>query len=172
MLFPYLSAIEGSWHYFSSKAVADGAVVWFVRHVVTARATRYAFGTDILVACEPLHPQKIGRTVIQTASGPYFDGGWREIVPRVNSTVLSSLGCLCCSLRGIIRVGCSKTQKRSLANSPLASKQADRTWVPFLPRFMPTMVLSLSQCSLRIDMVRLFRSESIVSICSRLTVRR
>ncbi|KDQ12467.1 hypothetical protein BOTBODRAFT_176407 [Botryobasidium botryosum FD-172 SS1] len=66
----------------TSKAVADGAVIWFIRHAVTARATRYAFGTDILVNVEPIQGPKIGRRVLQTPSGPYFDGGWREMVPK------------------------------------------------------------------------------------------
>lgn len=68
--------------------MADGAVIWFVRHVVTARATRYSFGTDILVSVEPMLPPKVGRRVLQTPSGPYFDGGWREIVPKVNHLFL------------------------------------------------------------------------------------
>ncbi|KDQ12452.1 hypothetical protein BOTBODRAFT_146678 [Botryobasidium botryosum FD-172 SS1] len=33
----------------TSKAVADGAVIWFVRHAVIARATRYAFGVQLWV---------------------------------------------------------------------------------------------------------------------------
>jgi len=67
----------------SSKAVADGAVLWFARHVVTARATRYAFGIRAGVRIEPIEPAKVGRKVTQGISGgPYYDGGWKEIVSK------------------------------------------------------------------------------------------
>jgi len=66
----------------ASKAVADGAVIWFARHVVTARAARFAFGTDMLVPSEPMHGPKLGRKIVQSPSGPHLEGGWSEIVTK------------------------------------------------------------------------------------------
>ncbi|KDQ12466.1 hypothetical protein BOTBODRAFT_34434 [Botryobasidium botryosum FD-172 SS1] len=66
----------------TSKAVADGAVIWFARHAVTARATRYAFGCSVSVSPEPLTDEKVGRRTINGAMGPRIPGFWSEIVPR------------------------------------------------------------------------------------------
>ncbi|KDQ12455.1 hypothetical protein BOTBODRAFT_134607 [Botryobasidium botryosum FD-172 SS1] len=62
----------------TSKAVADGAVIWFVRHVVTARATRYAFGINILVPVNSISERGEQR-VVQTLRGPRIST-WRELV--------------------------------------------------------------------------------------------
>ncbi|KDQ12450.1 hypothetical protein BOTBODRAFT_34427 [Botryobasidium botryosum FD-172 SS1] len=67
----------------TSKAVADGAVIWFVRHAVTARATRYAFGTPIMIPTGHAQGERMGgRKVIDDFRGSYFGGAWKELVPR------------------------------------------------------------------------------------------
>ncbi|KDQ12464.1 hypothetical protein BOTBODRAFT_34432 [Botryobasidium botryosum FD-172 SS1] len=66
----------------TSKAVADGAVIWFMKHSVTARATRFAFGTQVIVPAHSIDGPKIGRRVFQNPDGPYITGGWWQVVPK------------------------------------------------------------------------------------------
>jgi len=66
----------------TAKAVADGAVVWSIQGAVTARATRFAYGTEISIPVEPLEGEKIGRTVVSGPSGPRIEGGWSEIIAK------------------------------------------------------------------------------------------
>jgi len=68
----------------AAKAVADGSVIWFVKRFVSARATRFAFGTDIVIPVPPSDDSD--RTVVFTADGPSFIGGWSQIVE--NNVVL------------------------------------------------------------------------------------
>ncbi|KDQ12480.1 hypothetical protein BOTBODRAFT_176419 [Botryobasidium botryosum FD-172 SS1] len=73
-----LTIADGS----TAKAVADGAIVWSIQGAVTARATRFAYGTEISVPVEPLVGEKIGRPVVLGPSGPRIEGGWSEIIPK------------------------------------------------------------------------------------------
>jgi len=72
----------------NAKPVADGAVIWFVKRSVTARATRLAFGTDIsmLVGMCPAEEEH-GRRPSISARGPIYTGAWSEIVKQ--NTVLA-----------------------------------------------------------------------------------
>ncbi|KDQ12481.1 hypothetical protein BOTBODRAFT_161662 [Botryobasidium botryosum FD-172 SS1] len=68
----------------AAKAVADGSVIWFVKRFVSARATRFAFGTDIVVPVPP--SDNSDRTVVLLPDGPSFIGAWSGIVD--NNVVL------------------------------------------------------------------------------------
>ncbi|KDQ18318.1 hypothetical protein BOTBODRAFT_28735 [Botryobasidium botryosum FD-172 SS1] len=63
----------------TSKAVADGAVIWFVRHAVTARATRYAFGIECSARPTSIHDRG-NQPVYETPGGPRISV-WKELVP-------------------------------------------------------------------------------------------
>ncbi|KDQ12502.1 hypothetical protein BOTBODRAFT_146701 [Botryobasidium botryosum FD-172 SS1] len=66
----------------NAKAVADGAVIWFVKNAVSARATRFAFGTKIIVPSTPLTPEKLGRAIAAYPGGYYVTGGWSQITHK------------------------------------------------------------------------------------------
>ncbi|KDQ12540.1 hypothetical protein BOTBODRAFT_146727 [Botryobasidium botryosum FD-172 SS1] len=74
----------------NAKAVADGAVIWFAKSAVTGRATRSAFGTDVsITGLVPLLAM-LGvqdRKVKIGPRGPFYEGGWSQIVGK--STVLA-----------------------------------------------------------------------------------
>jgi hypothetical protein len=67
----------------SAKAVADGAVIWFAKQTVVARATRFAFGTDVMRPYDPDNPDHRGRRIIKSAVGDRVDDAWGEIVAKV-----------------------------------------------------------------------------------------
>ncbi|CAE6419856.1 unnamed protein product [Rhizoctonia solani] len=67
----------------TSKAVADGAVIWSTLSSVYFRAPRYSFGTDASTLFNPfVHPRQ-GRTSYTCASGEEMVAGiWSQIVQK------------------------------------------------------------------------------------------
>lgn len=67
----------------TSKAVADGAVIWSTLSSVYSRAPRYSFGTDASTLFNPfVHPRQ-GRTSYTCVSGEEMVSGiWSQIVQK------------------------------------------------------------------------------------------
>jgi len=68
------------------KAAADGALIWFLQHSVTARAARYAFGQEIIVKFNPNNAEHVRRGSHPRPDGDFVWNGWDEVVPRVSTT--------------------------------------------------------------------------------------
>jgi hypothetical protein len=68
------SAFEIGLNECSGKAVADGTVIWYVRNSVIARATRFAFGTSVMVAYDQDKAEHQSRFVSPTAIGERVNG--------------------------------------------------------------------------------------------------
>jgi len=66
----------------TSKAVADGGVIWFAKHAVSARATRFAFGLEVVGRAKSSDIQQKGRIQMNTPTGMRSVGVWSEIVPK------------------------------------------------------------------------------------------
>lgn len=71
----------------SAKAVADGAVIWFAKKSVVARATRFAFGTDVTRPYDSKNPEHKGRKVTKSALGERVGNAWAEVVGKVAENV-------------------------------------------------------------------------------------
>ncbi|CAE6460917.1 unnamed protein product [Rhizoctonia solani] len=67
----------------TSKAVADGAVVWHCVNSVIKRAPRLSYGISILWPFHPLDSDHIGRKQIEIPSGIYVQGRWSLIITQV-----------------------------------------------------------------------------------------
>jgi hypothetical protein len=67
----------------SAKAVADGAAAWYIRRAVTARATRFAYGTDATESYDDSNLRHRGRIVHDSYNGKRVSGTWSEIVAKV-----------------------------------------------------------------------------------------
>ncbi|KAG8717704.1 hypothetical protein FRC08_006896 [Ceratobasidium sp. 394] len=68
----------------TSKAVADGAVIWDAVSSVVGRAPRFSFGTDIEIPHNPLSPEFHGRDVFTCPStGEVLaSGAWSQIIAK------------------------------------------------------------------------------------------
>jgi hypothetical protein len=67
----------------SGKAVADGAAVWYIRRSVTGRATRFAYGINIISKYDPFNEMHKGREVVDLPAGDFVQGVWSPIVNKV-----------------------------------------------------------------------------------------
>ncbi|QRV77751.1 heat shock protein 70 kDa 12A [Ceratobasidium sp. AG-Ba] len=67
----------------TSKAVADGAVIWCAKLSVTSRATRMPYGVEINDPYDSKDPDHAGRSVHRHDAGyDYVTGKWSQIVGR------------------------------------------------------------------------------------------
>lgn len=66
----------------TSKAVADGAVIWHCVHSVIKRAPRLSYGIEVLCPYQPQIREHIGRKKIKLPSGTYVRGHWSLIVAQ------------------------------------------------------------------------------------------
>ncbi|KAF8603201.1 hypothetical protein BDV93DRAFT_493856 [Ceratobasidium sp. AG-I] len=65
----------------TSKAAADGAVIWAAKRAVVGRATRVSYGTIVRVRYDPFNPEHRGRKITRGIAG--YDGvvgKWSEII--------------------------------------------------------------------------------------------
>jgi hypothetical protein len=65
----------------SAKAVSDGALIWHLKQSVTARFTRFAYGTGTADDITPEEARRLHRPLMPTPMGDMTPGGWSEIVP-------------------------------------------------------------------------------------------
>jgi hypothetical protein len=69
--------------------VADGAVIWLARLSVTSRATRFAYGVQIIVPFDANNQSHRGRPIVAGADGvDHVIGFWCEVVPRVSTDLI------------------------------------------------------------------------------------
>jgi hypothetical protein len=67
-----------------AKAVAEGAVIWYIQQAVTARATRFAYGIQVFPAYDASDPRHKGRpTKWFSGLGNQVTGVWHQITPKV-----------------------------------------------------------------------------------------
>ncbi|KAG8682041.1 hypothetical protein FRC08_015223, partial [Ceratobasidium sp. 394] len=66
----------------TSKAVADGALIWHCVNSVVSRAPRYSFGIEIVVPLVHNSKEHNGRIIVSRPSGPYVAGAWSQIVAK------------------------------------------------------------------------------------------
>jgi len=74
----------------SSKAVADGAVIWNCLQTVKARVARYSFGAKTRIPYDANDPSHQGRALIRGPEGLLCVGNiWDPILAKVCGAVLS-----------------------------------------------------------------------------------
>ncbi|QRV92561.1 heat shock protein 70 kDa 12B [Ceratobasidium sp. AG-Ba] len=66
----------------TSKAVADGALVWFCSSNVTKRAPRFSYGIEIFIPYDSSVQAHKRRKTIFWPSGQFARGGWSQIVSK------------------------------------------------------------------------------------------
>ncbi|KDQ13831.1 hypothetical protein BOTBODRAFT_188297 [Botryobasidium botryosum FD-172 SS1] len=66
----------------NSAAKTDGGVIWYARHAVGSRATRFAYGTETLVDYDPKASEHQGRQVRRTPGGATVKGGWSQVIGK------------------------------------------------------------------------------------------
>ncbi|KAG8737710.1 hypothetical protein FRC10_007909 [Ceratobasidium sp. 414] len=67
----------------TSKAVADGALIWHCANSVVSRAPRYSFGIEVVVPLIHSSKEHRGRIIVARPSGAYVAGAWSQIVAKV-----------------------------------------------------------------------------------------
>ena len=78
--------------FISNKAVADGAISFFIDHFVSARVSKFAYGVDIYQKYNPLNHEHSRRknATFMTAEGYLgIDGIFSVILPQVRDAQLS-----------------------------------------------------------------------------------
>jgi hypothetical protein len=77
--------------YFSTKAVANGALAWYLDSSVSARINKYHYGTEISTPWVPSDPEINSRPRITDASGELVvTGAWSSIVAKVHLQILTT----------------------------------------------------------------------------------
>ncbi|KAF8713398.1 ATP binding, partial [Rhizoctonia solani] len=65
----------------TSKAVADGTIIWYSSNNVVKRTPWYSYGIEILIPHKPQAKDHKRRQVVQWPTGSFVKGGWSQIVP-------------------------------------------------------------------------------------------
>ncbi|KAG8692701.1 hypothetical protein FRC11_003425 [Ceratobasidium sp. 423] len=65
----------------TSKAVADGTIIWYSSNNVVKRTPWYSYGIEILIPHNLSDQAHKNRKVIQWPTGAFVKGGWSQIVP-------------------------------------------------------------------------------------------
>ncbi|CAE6435873.1 unnamed protein product [Rhizoctonia solani] len=65
----------------TSKAVADGTIIWYSSNNVVKRTPWYSYGIEILIPHKPQAKDHKRRQVVQWPTGAFVKGGWSQIVP-------------------------------------------------------------------------------------------
>jgi hypothetical protein len=89
----FLPEVTPSTHTFlpSTKAVANGALAWYLDNSVSARINKYHYGTEISTPWISSDPEINSRPRITDASGELVvTGAWSSIVAQVNLQVLAT----------------------------------------------------------------------------------
>jgi hypothetical protein len=85
--FEYISYTH--FHYSpSAKAVSDGAIIWFLKQSVIARATRFEFGIEIKNPATADLARVLGRKLMESKNGDYIHGYWSAIVSKVRISLV------------------------------------------------------------------------------------
>ncbi|KDN40994.1 hypothetical protein RSAG8_07700, partial [Rhizoctonia solani AG-8 WAC10335] len=65
----------------TSKAVADGTIIWYSSNNVVKRTPWYSYGIEILIPHNPHAKEHKSRKVVQWPTGAFVKGGWSQVVP-------------------------------------------------------------------------------------------
>jgi hypothetical protein len=69
-----------------TKAVANGALAWYLDHSVTARINKYHYGVQVRIRDNPFNPDFDGRRTMIGNDGTYWAlGAWSPIVNQVDN---------------------------------------------------------------------------------------
>ncbi len=72
---------------FSNKAVADGAISFYIDHAVTARMSRYFYGASMFTSydsSDPEHRRRSGKTYVAINGEKSLDAQFDIILPKVS----------------------------------------------------------------------------------------
>src|SRR5689334_8949772 len=69
----------------SSKAVADGTIIWYCSNSVVKRTPWYSYGIEVLVSYAPGDPAHRKRKKVTWPTGQFCKGGWSQIIPKARS---------------------------------------------------------------------------------------
>jgi len=91
-----LIAVEPKVNYISpsNKAVADGAISFFVDHFVSARVSKFAYGTSCMTRFQSNNAEHVARGALKfrDLSGDWMVGGvFSVILPKVRTLRLIKL---------------------------------------------------------------------------------
>jgi hypothetical protein len=79
-----IRAVRTEIGFVSTKAVANGALAWYLDKSVSARVNKYHYGTQVGLLSTPSDPDMTGRArFIDNAGETRVDGGWSPIVAKV-----------------------------------------------------------------------------------------
>ncbi|CAE6539034.1 unnamed protein product [Rhizoctonia solani] len=65
----------------TSKAVADGTIIWYSSNNVVKRTPWYSYGIEILIPHDARANAQKGRQIVRWPTGSFVKGGWSQIVP-------------------------------------------------------------------------------------------
>jgi hypothetical protein len=71
----------------SAKAVADGAVAWYIQHSVKRRATRYAYGLSNMKLHDPENLLHRSRELSREVDGDFVRHVWSQIIAKVRNFI-------------------------------------------------------------------------------------
>jgi hypothetical protein len=67
-----------------SKAVANGALSWYLQNPVSARMSKHHYGIEVSAAYDPSTVEMVGRTTYQNTRGEIrVESAWNCIVAKV-----------------------------------------------------------------------------------------
>ena len=72
--------------FYRNKAVSDGAVSYYVSHMVTARIARYSYGTFRNVEFKPdikAHKQREGQLLVRASGRKMVPNKWEVMLSKV-----------------------------------------------------------------------------------------
>lgn len=124
----------------SSKAVADGAVIWNTISSVAGRAPRSSYGIEVTARYNPVLAEHQGREVYHCASGQEkVDGVWSQIVAKVRTVNISLNNYQAFPLWNSPYRGSSLTMRRWLCSRSLGHIQPlTPIWKISISSWLPT----------------------------------
>ena len=97
------NALPLTFHATSNKAVADGAISFHVDHFVSARVSKFAYGTNVRTPYDPENPEHLARSArcSRDLTGALMIGGLFDVIlPRVSlDTVTAQVTAHCPLIR-------------------------------------------------------------------------
>jgi glutamate mutase epsilon subunit len=76
---------------FRTKAVANGALAWYVDNPVSARVAKFHYGVEVSIPFDPSHPDMVCRLPFRNNQGELrVENAWHPIVAKVSDLDPSS----------------------------------------------------------------------------------
>jgi hypothetical protein len=84
----FVEYVSPNTHIRSTKAVANGALAWYLHGAVTTRINKFHYGVPINLEWDASNPEMHGRTRYVGADGmTRVNGGWSSIVAKASMNV-------------------------------------------------------------------------------------